>query len=276
MEEKDIPKVIFGCVIGLILVVALFSAVYTVPAGKRGVLLTWEKPSMESVGEGLHFKIPIMQKVKKMYVQTVKIEAEADSASRDLQDVTTVIALNYHLNPDQVPELYQKIGKDYESRIVVPSIHESVKSITAQFTAEELVTRRSEVKSRLRELLRVKLAEFYMTVDDVNIVNFQFSEEFDKAIEQKVTAEQLKLKAQMDLSRIEIEAEQFKRMAEAEAYALQLQKAQITPDLVKLREIEVQELAIAKWNGVLPMVTGGNAMPFINVDSMKSEEVVEE
>jgi len=272
MEEKDIGKVIFGSVLCLLLMVSLFSVVYIVPAGQRGVLLTWGKPSMDVVEEGLHFKIPLMQNVKKMYVQTVKIEETADSASRDLQDVQTVIALNYHLNPDQVPELYQKIGKDYESRIVTPSIHESVKSITAQFTAEELITRRSEVKARLRETLRAKLADFYMTVDDVNIVNFQFSEEFDKAIEQKVTAQQLKLKAAMDLERIEIEAEQAKRRSEAEAYGLQLQKSQITPDLVKLREIEVQKLAIEKWNGVLPMVTGGNAMPFINVDSIKSEE----
>ncbi len=103
-------------------------------------------------------------------------------------------------------------------------------------------------------------------MDDFNIVNFQFSEEFDKAIEAKVTAEQLKLKAATDLERIRIEADQKIAQAQAEATALNLQKLEITPDLVRLREIEVQREAVNKWNGELPQVTGG-AMPFIDITS---------
>jgi regulator of protease activity HflC (stomatin/prohibitin superfamily) len=235
--------------IGLIVLILTFSSVYMVQAGTRGVLLTWGKPSMNVMDEGIHLKFPIAQSVKKLEVRTQKIETNADSASRDLQDVQTTIALNYHLSPNEVPKLYQEIGMGYKERIIDPAIQESVKAVTAKFTAEELISRRAEVRTSIQETIREKLSKYYLIVDDFNIVNFQFSESFDIAIEQKVTAEQLKLKAEMDLERIKVEAEQTIARAEAEAIALRLQKQEITPDLIKLREIEVQRTAIEKWNG---------------------------
>ena len=257
------------CLVGIIII---SGSIYTISAGNRGVLLTMGKPSMDSVGEGFHMKLPIIQSIKKMEVRTQKITTVADSASKDLQDVQTTIALNFHLSPEEVPKLYQQIGKAYGERIIAPSIQESVKAVTAKFTAEELITRRSEVRGNIQEMLSEKLNRYYMIVDDVNIENFQFSEEFDKAIESKVTAEQLKLKAQMDLERIRIEAEQTIAKAQAEATSLNLQKQEITPDLVKLREIEVQREAVAKWNGELPQVTGG-AIPFIDMRVEEQETV---
>lgn len=260
----NIRKYVSLAVIGIILLIILSGSLYIVPAGERGVLLTFGKPSMDAVGEGLHVKVPIAQKVKKMEVRTQKIEVGADSASKDLQDVQTTIALNFHLMPESTPKLYQEIGKSYKERIIDPAIQESVKAVTAKFTAEELITRRPEVRAGIQEELRKKLANYYVAVDDLNIVNFQFSEEFDKAIEQKVTAEQQALKAERDLDRIKIEKEQIITQAQAEAEALRLQKAEITPDLISLREIEVQRLAIEKWNGILPQVTG-DAIPFIDI-----------
>jgi len=243
--------------------------VFTISAGERGILLTFGKPSMDSIGEGLHFKIPIAQTVKKMEVRTQKVEVGADSASKDLQNVETTIALNYHLMTESVPKLYQEIGKDYRERIIDPAIQESVKAITAKFTAEELISRRPEVRQGIQEELRKRLEKYYIMVDDFNIVNFQFSEEFDKAIESKVTAEQLKLKAEMDLERIKVEKEQTIARAQAEAESLRLQKQEITPDLIKLRQIEVQRLAIEKWDGKMPQVTG-SAIPFIDI---RAEEI---
>ncbi len=241
MDEKEwVEKYVGTLVIVLVVAILFFSSLYTISAGERGVLLTFGKPSMDAVGEGLHFKVPIVQSVKKIDVRTQKIEVEADSASKDLQDVQTTVALNFHLMPESTPRLYQEIGMSYKERIIDPAIQESIKAITAKFTAEELITRRPEVRTGIQEALRDKLTQYHLAVDDLNIVNFQFSDEFDKAIEQKVTAEQQALKAERDLDRIKIEKEQIITQAEAEAEALRLQKAQVSPDLLELRRIEVQ------------------------------------
>lgn len=262
----------------LVVIILFFGSVYTIKAGYRGVILTFGKPSMDAVQEGIHIKFPIAQSVKKLEVRTQKIETDADSASKDLQDVQTTIALNFHLMPESSPRLYQEIGTSYRERIIDPAIQESVKAVTAKFTAEELITRRPEVRLGIQDFLSEKLGKYYIVVDDFNIVNFQFSEEFDKAIEAKVTAEQLKLKADRDLERIKIEKEQKITQAEAEAEALRLQKQQITEELIQLRQIEVQSKAldvqleaIAKWNGVSPqtLITGegnSNVFPFFQVN----------
>lgn len=272
--EKKIQRGIgWGIAIFFILLTLLLSF-YTIPAGYRGVVLTFGKPSEAVAGEGLHLKIPYAQSVKKMEVRTQKLEVEADSSSKDLQDVTTIVALNYHIRAYDTNKLYQEIGREYRERVIHPTIQEAVKSIQAKFTAEELITKRPEVREGIKEFIREKLEKYYVDVDDFNIVDFAFSDEFDEAIEQKVTAEQLKLKADMDLKRIEVEAEQKIASATGEAEALRLQKQEITPDLIKLREVEVkskaldvQREAVAKWNGVLPQVTSG--IPFIDINQLQ-------
>ncbi len=262
-------KIIKYGAISVICLIILFGSVYTIKAGYRGVLLTFGKPNMNVMEEGLHFKVPIAQSVKKMEVRKQKIEVSADSASMDLQDVMTTIALNFHLSASQVPKLYQEIGKDYSDRIISPAIQESVKATTAKFTAEELITRRSEVRDSIRDFITEKLKKYYIVVDDFNIVNFQFSEEFDRAIESKVTAVQLKLKAEEDLERIKVEAKQ------AEAEAIGLKNANIARAQGEAKAIEIVEKQLTKsrnyvewykvnkWNGELPEVTAG--MPFIDV-----------
>jgi len=250
-------------IICTIIISLLFSSFYTVQAGNRGVMLTFGKPSMDAKPEGFGFKIPFAQKVVKMEVRTQKVEVVADSASLDLQDVQATIALNFHVSPENSPVLYKEIGLGYTDRIINPSIQESVKATTANYKAEELITKRPLVREDIRELMIQKLSKYNIIVDDFNIVDFKFSEEFDKAIEAKVTAEQLKLKADRDLERIKIEKEQIIIQAEAEAQALKLQKQEITQELIKLREIEMMKLAIEKWDGVMPEATSG--MPFIDV-----------
>ena len=249
-------------VIALFALIIIFGSVYTIGAGERGVLLTFGKPSMDSVGEGLHFKVPIVQNIQKMEVRTQKIETNADAASKDLQNVETIIALNFHLSPDQVPNLYQEVGRGYVDRIINPAIQEAVKAVQAKFTAEELISRRTEVRTQIQSTLSERLSKYYIIIDDFNIVNFQFSAEFDNAIEAKVTAEQQKLKAQMDLERIKIEKEQKITQAEAEAESIRIQSIALSQnkDILELRAIE-------KWDGVLPKVTSG-ATPFIDLANL--------
>jgi len=252
--------------IGLvIIVVILLSSFYIIPAGKRGVLLTFGKPSMESMDEGLHIKMPLAQQIVKMDVRELRFDApKASSASRDLQIVTTDVTLNYKILAESVPELYQEIGLDYESKIIVPAVQEIVKASTAKYTAEELITKRPEAKDSIEIALRERLIKSGLIVTAISITNFEFSDEFNKAIEEKVTAQQQKIKAENDLERIKVEKEQVITQAEGQSEAQRLQKLQLTPELVTMRALQVQEQAIAKWNGVLPMVTGG-ATPFVSL-----------
>lgn len=269
-NTASIKKVIkiSGYILAILLL--FFNVFYTIGAGQRGILLTFGKPSIDAKGEGLGLKLPFVQKIIKMDVKTQKYEADASAASKDLQIVTSKIATNYHLTPESVPTLYREIGVDYQVRIIQPLEQEIVKSITAKFTAEELITKREDVRLEIKQALHDRLIQRGIVVEEVSITNFDFSESFNQAIEAKVTAEQLKLKADRDLERIVVEAEQKVTQAQAEAEALRLQKQEITPDLIKLRQIEVQRLAIEKWNGIMPQVTGG-AMPFIEVSQLQSQ-----
>jgi regulator of protease activity HflC (stomatin/prohibitin superfamily) len=238
-----------------------------VPAGHRGVITTFGKVDEIVLGEGIHFRIPIVNQIHLIDVRVQKGEGQGDAASRDLQTIQTTVALNYHLRPDRVAITFRDIGglAEVEQRIILPSTQEGVKAITARYTAEELISKREEVRNNIRAFLEDRLGRHGILVDEFSVTNFDFSKSFNDAIEAKTTAEQLKLKAERDLQRIQVEAEQKIASAKAEAESLRLQKQEISPELLKLREIEAQRLAIEKWNGVLPTVTGG-AVPFIKID----------
>jgi regulator of protease activity HflC (stomatin/prohibitin superfamily) len=253
-------------VIPILIIALLLGSFYIIPAGKRGVLLTFGKPSMDAMGEGLHMKVPFIQQIIKISIQTQKYEADASAASSDLQVVTSKIATNFHLTGESVPKLYQEVGLDYATKVIMPMEQEIVKSTTAKFTAEELITKREEVRQEMKTVLTERLASRGIIVEEVSIINFDFSKEFNNAIEQKVTSQQLKLKAEIDLQRITVEKEQVITQAEGQAEAQRLQKLVLTPELVTMRALQVQEEAIAKWNGIMPLVTGG-ATPFVSLGS---------
>jgi regulator of protease activity HflC (stomatin/prohibitin superfamily) len=162
--------------------------------------------------------------------------------------------------------LYKNVGINYPVTIIAPAIQESIKSVTANYTAEELITKRQDVSTEVKQRLDSKVEPYGIIVDNFNIVNFEFSQGFNAAIEQKQTAEQLALKAQRDLERVKIEAEQKVANAKAEAESLKVQRQEITPELLELRQIEVQSRAIEKWNGQLPTYSGGN-LPFIQLQA---------
>jgi len=240
-----------------------------VPAGSRGVLTTFGNPSDEVLAEGIHFRIPIAQTIHTLETRVQKGEGDGDAASKDLQAVHTKVAINYHLEPHQVALAFKTIGPSTDviaDRIIIPAAQESVKAVTARFTAEELITRRTDVREGIAALLREKMQRHGLVLDEFAIVNFKFSDSFAKAIEAKVGAEQDKLRAERDLLRIRVEAEQKITQAKAEAESLALQRMQVTPELLKLREVENQRAAITKWNGQLPSTNYGN-LPFIGLAS---------
>jgi len=252
-------------IVALILV-SWLNPFVVINAGNRGVITTFGKVNPIVLEEGLHLRIPIMQQVTEINVQIQKGEGDGDAASRDLQQVHAKIALNYHLIPNRVAETYQAIGdlNSVGDRIIIPAVQEATKATTAKYTAEELISKRPEVRDQISQFMRDRLLRHGIQIDEFSIVNFRFSESFNQAIEAKTTAEQLKLKAERDLERIRVEAEQKIASAKAEAESLRLQKQEITPDLLKLREIENQRVALEKWDGRLPQVTGGS-VPLINI-----------
>ena len=257
-------------IIGAILVVLLFFSPWVkVGAGERGVVLNFGAVQENVLGEGLHFRIPIMQQVVLMDVKVQKAVTDAASASSDLQDVTSSVALNYHIVPDRANVVYQTLGIHFKDRIIDPAIQEVMKAVSARYTAEELITKRAAVSEAMRENLAARLQDYNISVDAFSIVSFSFSQVFTEAIEAKQTAEQLALKSRRDLERIKIEAEQKITAARAEAESLRLQRANISADLIELRKVEANLKAIEKWNGILPQVTGGGAVPFIGVGEIQ-------
>jgi regulator of protease activity HflC (stomatin/prohibitin superfamily) len=250
-------------IIAAVLVVAA-SSFKVVGPGERGVLFSKFSGIKDvQLGEGLHFKLPFFEEIITIDVKVQKSQTDARAASKDLQNVSSTIAVNFHIDPSRAHKVYQEIGLSFKERIIDPAVQEAVKSVTAHFTAEELITRRSEVKDAIKASLTERLKEFNIMVDEFSIVNFDFSHEFNAAIEAKQTAEQSALKAKRDLDRIKIEAEQRITQARAEAESQRLQRETLTPIMLQLRAIE-------KWDGKLPQVSGG-ATPFIDISSMKGK-----
>jgi prohibitin 2 len=239
-------------------------------AGERGVVLNFGAVKSTVLGEGLHFRIPIQQQVIKMDVKVQKASTDATASSSNLQEVSSTVAINYHIIPDKANVVYQTIGVQFKERIIDPAVQEVVKAVSARYSAEDLITKRSSVSDAMKSTLTERLLAHNIAVDAFSIVGFSFSKIYMDAIESKQTAEQLAMKAQRDLERIKIEGEQKITSAKAEAEALRLQKQNISIDLIELRKIEANLKAIEKWNGIMPQVTGNGAVPFIGVgDALK-------
>lgn len=255
-----------GLILGAILIgILIIKPWVQIGAGERGVVLNFGAVQDKVLGEGLYFRIPIMQKVILMDVKVQKATTEGAAASSNLQDVSSTVAINYHIVPEKAHLVYQTIGIHFKERIIDPAVLEVVKAVTARYSAEELITKRSAVSDAMKTNLTQRLVIHNIAVDAFSIVGFSFSKIFMEAIESKQTAEQLAMKAQRDLERIKIEAEQKITAARAEAESLRLQRSNISLDLIELRKVEANLKAIDKWNGILPQVTGAGAVPFIGV-----------
>lgn len=256
-----IVKWVIGILLALIVILNSFTVI---PYGNVGVKRTMGKLDNVTMGEGPHFKIPFIQSIIKVNVQVDKAEADASASSKDLQPVKTHIVVNYRVDGASAYGLLLNVGKGYESKIIDPSIHEITKEVTARYSAEQLISKREIVAGEIRDGLMKRLGRYDLKVAEISIKNFDFSDSFNASIEAKQVAAQKAMQAENDLRRIEVEAQQKIAGARAEAESLRLKKQEVTPELVRLKEIEVQEKALEKWDGKLPQVTGG-ATPFISI-----------
>ncbi|MGH9985923.1 MAG: prohibitin family protein [Nitrososphaeraceae archaeon] len=285
-------KIVFPMIIGVIIAgIFVFTSIKIVDAGNRGVLLHFGAvDTSSSLSEGLHFVVPVRDDVVQMEVRTRKIVEDAASASKDLQEVRTQVALNEHIDPDKAQIVYKQLGLDYSNRIIVPAIQESVKQVTARFNAEELITKREIVKDQIEEQISARLVPYNIIVDAISITEFQFSPEFVVAIEAKVAAQQRALQAQNELRRIEIEAQQAEARAVGEQQANIARAEGIRQANVLQAQGEAQAITVIDeqlrnsptylewlksqtWDGHLPLVVGGGSTdtPFIEIPTAESD-----
>lgn len=258
-------KIIVSIVVVIVLIVTLASSWTVVQAGHTGVVVTLGKVNETVLQEGLHFKIPFVQSVVKIDNRITKLEVSTEAFSKDLQTVETTLAINYRVDTAKSYSIYKNIGKDYETVLVSPAVNEVLKAIAAKYTAEESVTNRALISDGLVTALNEKLNEIGLYVTDVNIINFDFSEEYINAIEEKQVAQQQLLKAETEkqtaITNAEAEAEALRIKAEAEAAANKALSESLTQILIDYNEIQ-------KWDGKLPQVSGSNAI----VDLTNGEE----
>ncbi len=254
------PLIIIAAVFLLLLV--LVNCFTIVNAGHTGVVVTLGKVNDGVLQEGLHLKAPFVQKVVKIDNRIVKLEVDTEAFSKDLQTVATTLAINYRVDTDKSYSIYKNIGANYEQVLVVPAVNEVLKAITAQYTAEESVTNRTLVSDGLIEGLNEKLNNIGLYVTDVNIINFDFSEAFITAIEEKQVAQQQLLKAETEkqtaITNAEAAAETTRIKAEAEADANNKIKASLNQDIIRAKFYE-------KWDGKLPQAMGSDSV-ITNID----------
>jgi len=267
-------KIVLMAIIVLVIIgVVASSSVKIVDAGNRGILTHWNAVDLTNppLDEGIHFVIPFQDDVVQMEVRTLKYDTSTRSASQDLQTVQTTVTVNYHPDTERVHFLYKEIGLSYESRVIQPAIDETVKQVSANYNAEELITKRPLVKADIEKAIRDRLNQFYIETEVISITDFEFSPLFAKAIESKVEAEQKAQKAENDLIRIEVEARQLEAQAVGLA-AANIAEAQGEAEAISIinqalsnNPFYLEWLKTQAWDGRLPLVVGEGGTPFIAI-----------
>lgn len=256
MNNIKKPKTLITTIFLIALVIGfVFSSYVVIEPGHTGVVVTMGKVEENVLQEGFHFKIPFIQEVVKIDNRIVKLEVQTEAFSKDLQTVQTTLAINYRVDTKKSYSIYKNVGSNYESVLIVPAVNEVLKAISATYTAEESVTNRAIISNGLISGLNEKLNNSGLYVTDVNIIDFDFSDAFIQAIEEKQVAQQKLLTAETEkqtvIAKAEAEAETIKIKAEAEAEANKTLSESITSNIIEYNKIE-------KWDGKLPQVTGGS------------------
>jgi len=248
----------------LIVILALLSNFFViVNAGERGVLMQFGKVQEQVLGEGIHVIFPTVYTVKKLSVRVQKQEISAEASSKDLQDVFTDVALNWHIIPEEANAIFQQIGgeKEVVTRIIDPAVEEVLKAIMAKYTAEEIITKRGEVKAAVDELLTLRLLTYHIAVDDISLVHVHFSQRFSDAVEAKQIAEQEAKRGEFLALKAVKEAEAKVNLAKGEAEVQRLLRDNLTPELLERQAIE-------KWDGKLPLIVGDGGKNLLKLSKL--------
>lgn len=257
-------KVVIIPVVLLLLVVLACGSYFTVSAGSVAVKLRFGQ-IVGAYGEGLHVKLPLVDRIEKFSVRIKKDAFTTEAFSKDLQTVGLTLAINHRIMPQTIESIYRNLGPEYTSTVLKPMVEEWTKAVIAKYSADSLISNRVEVARELDKILKSKMAEKEVIVSDIAITNFEFSPQFLRAVEEKQIAEQEAKRATNLVEKVKKEAEQKILQAEAEAKSLRLQREVVSDNLIKLRQVEAQIKAIEKWDGRMPNYMAGGQMPFVMV-----------
>lgn len=257
---------------GLIGTVLFFLLCFrTVDAGQVGIVTRFGEVN-RTAESGVVLQLPFAEHVEKMDTRTQRDEQLATAATADQQTVNTRVAINFSLSRSKAIDMFKNVGVDYKDKVISNNLQAAYKAVSAQYTAIDLLAKRGEVEAKAKEALIARLSSNKnwdgITIENLSIVDFGFSEAFNTAIEAKQVAQQNAQKAEQDLARIRVEAEQSITRARGEAEAQRLQQETLTPELLQKYALDVQNsiasAAISRWNGVMPTTTAGNGT-FFNI-----------
>lgn len=243
-DDLKIGKIVGHSIVGLFILIMIFCSFTIIETGEVGVKYRLGKITNAKMHDGLNLVNPITEYVEKVNIKVQKIEEEVESSTKDMQIINTTVAVNYRLELNKVVDLYKKVGKNYKETILQPAIKESIKTAIAKYNAEEITTKRNEVSSECLKAIQNKVEKYGIVIEDFNLTNFSFSDEYTKAIEEKQVAEQ-------KLEKARLEAEQKVVEAEATRKANELLSQTITDKTLREKFIE-------KWNGQLPTTYAGD------------------
>ena len=243
--------VLIGIIIGIFAFIILLSSIKTIKSGEVGLKVRFGKIVDTSLSEGLNFKIPFIEKIVKVNIKVQKVELITESSSKDLQTIKTQLAVNYKVLSENAPTLYKTVGNSYEETILTPAIQESIKAVMSNYTAEQTITKRNEVSDKCLEQIQSKMEKYGIHIAEFNIIDLDFSQAYNQAIEEKQVAEQKVLTAQQELEKTKIEAEKKIVEARATKEANDLLKQTLTDEIIMKQFIE-------KWDGKLPETYAGN------------------
>jgi regulator of protease activity HflC (stomatin/prohibitin superfamily) len=252
----------------LMLVAILFWPFVIVNAGERGVMMQFGEVQEKILGEGIHLIIPIANTVQKLSVRVQKQQISAEASSKDLQEVFTDVALNWHIIPKEANAIFQQIGDENAvvERIINPAVEEVLKAVMAKYTAEEIITKRGEVKAAVDNGLSARLSSYHIQVDDISLVHVHFSERFADAVEAKQIAEQQAKQAEFIALRAIKEADAKVNLAKGEAEAQRIIGTTLSPEIL-------QKQVVDKWDGKLPLVVGKDGVKVLDLSKfVKTEE----
>lgn len=252
------PRMLFGL---LWLLLMLFGCFSTIKTGEIGIKTRFGKIIGSTTNEGIVFKLPFEQ-IKKINIKVQKYENEEafSTSTKDLQIVNNIkVAINYQIDGSKAVNLFKTVGTNYNTTVLEPAIQETIKAVFSKYTAEEIVTKRSEISLDMNNTLDERVKEYGINSVAVSINNFDFSESYNQAIEKKAVAEQEVETSKNQLEKAKIDAEKKKVEAQGEAEANALLEQSLTDQIIAQQFIE-------KWNGQLPTTMTGDAIPFINAN----------
>ncbi len=263
--EKDYTAKLLAPVIFVAALILAFSVFFIVPPGEVAIK-TRLGSIVDSYSEGIHFKLPLVESITKFSIQIQRADIRTQAFSKDLQTMTSHLAINHRIQKETVVSIYRNLGKDYVNSVLDPIAQELFKAITAKYSADTIIANRAALVEELNAVVKAKLQEKEIIITDISLVDLDFTDQFLKAVEDKQVVEQQAKMSEKLVEKAKKDAEQAIAKSRGEAEALRMQREQVTPQLIELRKVDAQLKAIEKWNGVLPYYVGWG-MPFVSVDA---------